>query len=209
MKDARDEGDPEDDEPTVVEGDVMDVRLGRPDSQPEPELNAPANSDATSRSARSETHAEPEAEVSTSASTDMEIVADGRRVRFREERADSRDTIWTHPRTGSRWWNCVEKRQDEPRPVDPLFLFILRSKLSQVSAAAASDWRATPREHDRGRTFGRLQNDDATRPTRTMDADQRRKNDEHPEGKGGETKLLRRGKQGTRNLFDCVGRGET
>ena len=41
-----------------------------------------------------------------------------------------------------------------------------------------------------------------------MDADQRRKNDEHPEGKGGETKLLRRGKQGTRNLFDCVGRGE-
>ena len=34
-----------------------------------------------------------------------------------------------------------------------------------------------------------------------MDADQRRKNDEHPEGKGGETKLLRRGKQGTRNRF--------
>ena len=30
----------------------------------------------------------------------------------------------------------------------------------------------------------------------------------HPESKGGETKLLRRGKQGTRNLFDCVGRGE-
>ena len=89
MKDARDERDPEDDEPTVVEGDVMDVRLGRPDSQPEPELNAPANSDATSRSARSETHAEPEAEVSTSASTDMEIVAGDRRVRFREERADS------------------------------------------------------------------------------------------------------------------------
>ena len=28
-----DEGDPEDDEPMVVEGDVMDVRLGRPDSQ--------------------------------------------------------------------------------------------------------------------------------------------------------------------------------
>ena len=77
------EGDPEDDEPTVVEGDVMDVRLGRPDSQPEPELNAPANSDATSRSARSETHAEPEAEVSTSAGTDMEIGAGDRRVPFR------------------------------------------------------------------------------------------------------------------------------
>ena len=47
-----------DDEPTVVEGDVMDVRLGRPGSQLGPELNAPANTDATSRSARSETHAE-------------------------------------------------------------------------------------------------------------------------------------------------------
>ena len=41
-----------------------------------------------------------------------------------------------------------------------------------------------------------------------MDADQRRKNDEHPERKGGETKLLRRRKQGIRNLFDCVGRGK-
>ena len=30
--DTTDEGDPEDDEPMVVEGDVMDVRLGRPDS---------------------------------------------------------------------------------------------------------------------------------------------------------------------------------
>ena len=57
----------------IVEGDVMDVRLGRPGSQPEPELNAPANSNAPSQSDRSETHAEPEAEVSTSAGTDMEI----------------------------------------------------------------------------------------------------------------------------------------
>ena len=40
-----------------------------------------------------------------------------------------------------------------------------------------------------------------------MDADQRRKNDEHPECKGG-GKLLCRGKQGRRNLFDCVGRGK-
>ena len=88
LADITDEGDPEDDEPMVVEGDVMDVRLGRPDSQPEPELDAPVYSDATSRSTRSETHAEPEAEASTSASTDMEIVAGDRRVRFREERAD-------------------------------------------------------------------------------------------------------------------------
>ena len=58
-----DEVDPEDDEGTVVEGDVMDVRLGRPDSQPEPEFNAPANPVAASRSTRSETHAEPGAEV--------------------------------------------------------------------------------------------------------------------------------------------------
>ena len=62
--DSTDERDPEDDEPIIVEGDVMDVRLGRPDSQPEPEeLNEPANSNASSRSARSETHAEPEAMV--------------------------------------------------------------------------------------------------------------------------------------------------
>ena len=89
--DITDEGDPEDDEPMVVEGDVMDVRLGRPDSQPEPEeLNAPANSNASSRSARSETHAEPEAEASTSAGTDMEIGVGHRRVRFREERDSPR-----------------------------------------------------------------------------------------------------------------------
>ena len=56
--DITDWGDPED----VVEG-VVDVRLRRPDSQP----------DAPSHSARSETHAEPEAEVSTAAGTDMEI----------------------------------------------------------------------------------------------------------------------------------------
>ena len=63
----------------------MDDRLGRPDSQPEPELNVPANSNASSHSARSGTHAEPEAEASTSASTDMEIGVSDRRVRFREE----------------------------------------------------------------------------------------------------------------------------
>ena len=55
------EVDPEEDEPMVVEADVMDVRLGRPDSQPERELNAPANSNAPSHSDRSETHADSEA----------------------------------------------------------------------------------------------------------------------------------------------------
>ena len=71
--DITDAGNPDDDEPMLVEGDVMDVRSGRPYSQLEPELNVPANSDATSRGARSETNAEPEAEASISAGTDMEI----------------------------------------------------------------------------------------------------------------------------------------
>ena len=71
----------EGDEPMVVEGDVMDVRVGRPGSQPEPELN----SNAPSHSSRSEPHAELEAEESTSASTDIGIGVNDRRVRFREE----------------------------------------------------------------------------------------------------------------------------
>ena len=40
--DISDEGSSDDDEPKVVEGGVMDACLGRPDSQPEPALNAPA-----------------------------------------------------------------------------------------------------------------------------------------------------------------------
>ena len=96
--DITDEGDLEDDEETVVEGDVMDLRVGRPDSQPELELNVPANPDATSRSTRSETHAEPEAEVSTSIGTDMETGARDRRVRLREEGIDSsRHHLDVHP----------------------------------------------------------------------------------------------------------------
>ena len=82
--DSTDEGDPEDEEEAIVEGDTMDIRLGRRDSQPEPEFNA--NLDATSHSNRSETHAEPEAEVSTSIGTDMEIEASERTVRFQEEK---------------------------------------------------------------------------------------------------------------------------
>ena len=69
------------------------------------------------------------------------------------------------------------------------------------------DGRAYPTRSDQRRTV-RPQDDDATWPTRTMDADQRSKNDEHPEAKGGETKLLRRRRPGRRNLFDCVGRGK-
>ena len=82
------EGDPADDEETVVEGGVMDVRVGRPGSQPEPEFSAPAIPNAAPRSARSETHAEPEAEVATSIASDMEIESRDRRVRLREESTD-------------------------------------------------------------------------------------------------------------------------
>ena len=140
--DITDEGDPEDDEPKVVEGDVMDVRLGRPVSQPKPELNAHANSDATSRSARSETtrSPRPRSRQQPALTWRLEPVIAGFDC---EKREIHRDTIWTHPRTGSRWWNRVGKRQDEPRPVNPLFIFIppkqARPSSRQVSTAAASD----------------------------------------------------------------------
>ena len=96
--DITDEGDPENDEPMFVEGDVMDVRLGRPDSQAEPEPNAPAK---RSRLQPALTW----------------------RLEFDFKKRE-RFPVRTHPRTGSRWWNRVGKRQDEPRPVNPLFLFI-------------------------------------------------------------------------------------
>ena len=133
--DITDEGDPEDDDPKVVEGDVMDVRLGRPDSQPEPELNAPANSNASSRSARSETHAEPEAEVSTSAGTDKEIGAGDRRVRFREERGSPRH----HLDASSDRESIGEPRETSESVVLFHFSEASSSELLQVSAAAASD----------------------------------------------------------------------
>ena len=149
--DITDEGDPDNDEPTVVEGDVMDVRLGRPDSQPEPELNAPANSDATSRSARSETHAEPEAEVSTSAGTDMEIGAGDHRVRFREERADSPRH---HLDASSDRESMVEPRGQMSRSAETSESVVpfhsseaSSSKLYQVSAAAATDNTTGERLH--------------------------------------------------------------
>ena len=146
----------------------MDVRLGRPDSQPElEELNATANSNASSRSAKSETHAEPEAEVSTSASTDMEIVAGDRRVRFREQRDSPRTSSGFILGTESRWWNRVGKRKDEPRPVVPSHSSeSSSSELSQVSAAAASDTPTGERLYvsmiEEGPSGDCKQDDDAT-----------------------------------------------
>ena len=140
--DITEEGDPVDDEPLVVEGDVMDVRLGRPDSQPELELNAPANSNASSRSDRSETHAEPEAEASISAGRDMEIGVSDRRVRFREERdppghhldvSSDRELMeeprWTIPRRAETSESAVPFHSSEASS----------SELQQTSTAAASD----------------------------------------------------------------------
>ena len=109
--DITNEGDPEDDDPIVMEGDIMDVRLGRPYLQPEPNLNVPANSNASSHGARSGTHAEPEAEASTSAGTDMEIGVGDRRVRFREEGDSSRH----HLDTSSDRESMEEPRGKMPR----------------------------------------------------------------------------------------------
>ena len=126
----------------VLEGDVTDARLGRPDSQPEPESNAPANFDATSRSVRSETYAEPEAEVSTSAGTDMKIEVGDRRFRFREDRGAPRH----HLDASSDRESTVEWRGKTPRRAKTSESVVpfrsseaSSSELSKVSAAAASD----------------------------------------------------------------------
>ena len=139
--DITDEGDPEDEERTVVEGDVMDVRLGRADSQLEAELNAPANSNATSRSARSKTHAEPEAEVSTSAGTYMEIGVGDRRVPFREARDHPRH----HLDASSDRELTEEPRGKTPRRAQTSESVVTfhsseasSSELHQMSAATAS-----------------------------------------------------------------------
>ena len=121
----------------------MDVRLGRPDSQPEPELNAPANSNASSHSDRSETHAEPEADFSTSAGTDMEFGVNDRMGRFREERTDSPRH---HLDVPSDQKSMEEPRGKMPRraetsesvvPIHPSEAS--SSELQQTSTAAASD----------------------------------------------------------------------
>ena len=125
----------------VVEGDVMDVRLGRPGSQPEPEFNAPVNSNASSRSARSETHAEPEAEASTSTGTDMEIGVGDRRFRFRDERDSSRH----HLDASSDRESMEEPREKMPRRAETSESAVpfhsskaSSSELQQVSTADAS-----------------------------------------------------------------------
>ena len=116
--DITDEGDPEDDEQMVVEGDVMDVRLGKPDSQPEPELNAPANCNA------------------------MEIGVGDRRVRFRDERDSSRHHLDASSDRGSMEEprGKMPRRAETSESVVPLHSSEAgSSELQQVSTADASD----------------------------------------------------------------------
>ena len=199
--DITDEGDPEDDESMVVEGDVVDVRFGRPDSQPEPEEhNAHANSNASSRSDRSETPAEPEGEVSTSAGTDMEIEVGDRRVRFREERYSPRHHLDASSDRESMEEPCgkIPRRAETSESVVPFHSSeASSSELQQVSTAAASGkptgerlYMSMTEEGPSGEYKMTMQRD---RHGRWMPTTWR-KNDEHPESKGGETKLLRRGK---------------
>ena len=111
------------------------------DVQPEPELNAPANSNAPSHSDRSETHAEPEPEVSTSAATDMEIGVSDHRVRFREER----DPPGRHLDVSSDRELTEEPRGKTPRRAQTSESVVSfhsseasSSELHQMSAATAS-----------------------------------------------------------------------
>ena len=160
MRHFADITDPEDDEQMDVEEDIMNVRLGRPDSQLEPELNEPANSNATSRSARSETHAELEAESSTSAGTDMENGVGDRRVRFREEGDSSRYTL----DVSSDWESMEEPRGKMPRraQIHESVIPFPPYEASSSEPAIAQSERLYVRKHDRGRTFRKIDNDDAT-----------------------------------------------
>ena len=143
--DITEEGDPEDDEPMVVEGDVMMSWTFAWEDQIRSwnrSLNAPANSNAPSPCDRSETHAEPEAEVSTPADTDMEIGVSDRRVRFREER----DYLRHHLDVSSDRELTKEPRVKMPRRAETSESVVpfhsseaSSSELQQTSTSAASD----------------------------------------------------------------------
>ena len=122
--DITDEGDPEDDEPIIVEGDVMDVRLGRPESQPEPELNALAifRRHITHCQVRKPTRSpRPRSRLQPALTWKLESVIEG--LGF-EKREIPRDIIWTYPRIESSWRNRVGIYRDELRQANPLSLSI-------------------------------------------------------------------------------------
>ena len=214
--DITDEGDPENDEETVIESDVMDVRLGRPDSQPEPESNVLADPDANPGSTRSETHPEPEAEVSTSIGTDMEIGARDHRVRTREENNDSprhnpdastdREST-AEPREKVQRRAGTSEHGTPSRPAEAS-----SSEPSQTSAVAASDTLTGERryvsmteEGPSGNCRTTIQRDHGGRwiPTKeagTMTFEKARE---------ARRNFYVGGKQGIRNLFDRVSRSES
>ena len=129
----------EDDEEMVVEDNVMDVRVGSPDSQSCPVFNVSFNPDATLRSFRPETHAESDAEVSID--TDMETGVSDRRVLLREEDivspryhldapSDRESMVESRGKTS---WRAEASEYSEPlRPVETS-----SSELHQTSAADA------------------------------------------------------------------------
>ena len=130
---------PEDDEPMVVEDDVIDVRLGRPDSQREPELQIPTpHSTVTdqklTRSPRPRSRLQP--------GTDMEIGVNDRRVRFREERDPPRHHLGV---SSDRELMMEEPRGKIPRRAETSESFVpfhsseaSSSEMQQTSIAAAS-----------------------------------------------------------------------
>ena len=121
----------------------MDVRFGRPDSQPDPELNAPAiptphhavPDQKPTRSPR------PRSRLQPAPTWRLEPVIAG--FDFEKREPIPRDTIWTHPRTGSRWWNRVGKiprRAETSEAVVPFHSSEASpSELQQVSTTSASD----------------------------------------------------------------------
>ena len=109
----------------------------RTTSQEPEELNAPGNSNASSRSARSETHAEPEDETSTSAGTDME---NDRRVRFREEGDSPRHhvDVSSDRELIEESRGKIPRRAETSESVVPFHSEASSSEIQQTNIAAAS-----------------------------------------------------------------------
>ena len=103
----------------VVDGDVMDVRLGRPDSQnlkssmhlPIPTPHHKVPDQKPTRNPR------PRSRLQSARSWKLVSMIAG--SDFEKREPILQDIIWTLPRIRSRWWNRV----DELRQVNLLFLF--------------------------------------------------------------------------------------
>ena len=168
--DITDEGDPEDDEETVVEGDVVDVRLGRPDSQPEPELNTPTNPGRhiTQYPIRNGARPSPRSRLQSAWTWRLDPVIAG----FAFDQESMMEPRWKTPRRAEACGYSEPFRSPEASSpgLSPGECSLCRRH---------SYCRATLHSYVRGRTFGRLPDDDAPRWTLTMDPDKRGKNDDH------------------------------